>query len=175
MTVSNFNSSTAFPRLMTAPQSMPLSSSQNSNEIKKEEAAEKNKKKTIKEKLGIDKMSEKEKYWLGASSLAVSAIAGILIAKSGKKGYEKLKDSNSIKKFLEDMNPEFDPANHIESTYSKGYKRIDKVIPPAGLNYTEFLTPKGKTIASVYWDFDNKVISYVVKDKNGNVLKSYNS
>ena len=167
MAISAFNS-IGFSTAASNSAGMSLPVVQN-NQIEKKEPA-----KTDKRKFSIKEFSDNEKYYLGASILATSAIAGILIAKSRyKKGYEKLKDANSIKNFFEKMDPEFDLMNKIESVYQKGYKRIDEVLYPAGINHSEFLTNDGKVIASVDWDLDNKVVGYVIKNENGDALKTF--
>lgn len=167
MSISAFNN-IGFSTAASNTAGMNLSVSENNLKEKKESP------KAEKKSFKIKEFSDKEKYYLGASILASSAIAGILIAKSRyKKGYEKLKDTNSIKGFIEKMDPEFDLNNKIESVFSKGYKRIDEVLYPAGINHSEFLTKDGKVIASVDWDLDNKVVGYVIKNEDGDVLKTF--
>lgn len=174
MTIGTFNNNTVFPRLVSQDSGMLMTQI---STVKNEPVVQSNIKNKDSKDNTFDMISDKNKYMLGASALAVSAVAGLLIAKSGKfkKSYEKLKDTDSIKNYIENMQPDFDLENKIENIYSKGFKRIDEVIYPAGINHSEFFNKKGNSIASVFWDLDNKIVSYVIKDENGHILKKYDA
>lgn len=57
---------------------------------------------------------------------------------------------------------------------SRGLKKVDEIIAPAGLKQTTYVTDDGKELAKINWDDDGNVFDYIVKDRNGNVIRDFN-
>lgn len=57
---------------------------------------------------------------------------------------------------------------------NRGLKRVDEIVAPAGVKQTTFVTDDGIELAKINWDDDGNVFDYIVKDRNGNVIRDFN-
>lgn len=166
MTVNAFNN-IGFPRLSSssAGMYMPIQNQEN-KPVKTEDLAQIEKPSNTKK----DQLSDKKKYFLGASAIAASAIAGILIVRSDK--YRHLKDLKSLKGYFEKMKPNFNFSadEKIENVYAMGNKRMDEMLYPAGINRSQLFNTNGKLIATVDWDLDSKVVHFEINDNGKKIL-----
>ena len=164
----SLNNGLGFPRLTSNPAGMYMFMPQTPADEPKKDIQ----KNTVsKDSSGSKKMTDKTKYMLGASSVAASVVAGILIARSSR--FKKEKITDPTKSYLENLRLSFDTKNKIENIYEDGHKRIDELLRPAGIGFSKFLDKDNKEVATVYWDLLNNVASYKILDENGSIIKEF--
>lgn len=57
---------------------------------------------------------------------------------------------------------------------NRGLKRVDEIVAPAGVKQTTYVTDDGKELAKINWDDEGNVFDYVVKDRNGKLIRDFN-
>lgn len=57
---------------------------------------------------------------------------------------------------------------------NRGLKKVDQILAHAGIKQTTYVTDDGKELVKINWDEEGNVFDYVVKDRNGNVIREFN-